>query len=80
MGGIPGVGLATVLHCEEVADEGGEDEGGADGVHLEDFLSHGLIVGDGCGGRTAEEEDKGEDGDAADGQVDVETPVSCAKV
>ena len=76
----PGVGGAAPLQSDEQADDACEEEGGAEDVELREALAPGegagsrvlVAVGDGC----EEKEDDGE-GDAADGEVDVEAPAPC---
>ena len=72
-GVAPGVARAAPLQRQEQADDGGDEEGGADGVELPQLLLQRQVAAARDAGRLEEEEDAG-DGDGADGQVDVEAP------
>jgi hypothetical protein len=72
-GGVPGVGLATVLDSENVGDGGAHHEDDANGVHLSDLLKERSLLGDGSAGSLEEEEDD-TGRDTSDGKVDVEAP------
>lgn len=72
-GGVPSVGLATVLDSEDVGDGGAHHEDDADGVHLSDLLKERSLLGDGGAGSLEEEEDD-TGRDTSDGKVDVEAP------
>ncbi|GJC89739.1 hypothetical protein ColLi_12577 [Colletotrichum liriopes] len=72
-GAVPGVLGAAPLQSEDQADDGGEEDGGADEVELQDALDESLAQGVVLFADGQEEEDE-DHGNAADGQVDVEAP------
>lgn len=72
-GGVPSVGLTTVLDSENVGDGGAHHKDDADGVHLSDLLKERSLLGDGSAGSLEEEEDD-TGRDTSDGKVDVEAP------
>jgi hypothetical protein len=70
---VPGVVSAAPLQSEQQTNDGGNEDGGAEQIELQNALHPRLAVGIVTGLDVEEEEDDGH-GNAAEGQVDVEAP------